>query len=50
MVGDVFTDEVYEIAVCKTKPDLLVKINSGLKAVTEEGVIEQLVEKWLSSQ
>jgi len=50
MVGDVFTDEVYGIAVCKTKPDLLAKINSGLKAVKEEGVIERLVEKWLSSQ
>ncbi len=49
-MGDVFTDEMYGIAVCKTKPDLLVKINSGLKAVEEEGVIDRLVEKWLSRQ
>lgn len=49
-VGGVFTDEEYGIAVCKTKPDLLAKINSGLKTVKEEGVIEQLVEKWLLSQ
>ena len=49
-VGEVFTDENYGIAVCKTKEDLLAKINAGLKAVKEEGLIEQLVEKWLSSQ
>ena len=49
-VGEVFTDENYGIAVCKTKADLLAKINAGLKAVKEEGLIEKLVEKWLSSQ
>ena len=49
-VGDNFTHEVYGTAICKRKPDLLVKINSGLKALQEEGVIERLVEKWLSSQ
>jgi len=49
-VGEVFTDESYGIAVCKTKTDLVEKINAGLKAVKEEGLIEQLVEKWLSSQ
>ena len=46
-VGEVFTDENYGIAVCKTKTDLLEKINEGLKAVKAEGLIEQLVEKWL---
>ncbi|HUU65545.1 MAG TPA: basic amino acid ABC transporter substrate-binding protein [Dehalococcoidales bacterium] len=50
IVGEVFTDENYGIAVCKTKADLVAKINAGLKAVKEEGLIEQLVEKWLSSQ
>lgn len=49
-VGAVFTNEVYGIAVCKTKTDLLAKINSGLKAVKKEGLIEKLVKKWLSSQ
>jgi len=49
-VGEVFTEENYGIAVCKTKEDLLAKINAGLKAVKEEGLIEKLVEKWLSSQ
>jgi polar amino acid transport system substrate-binding protein len=49
-VGEVFTEEDYGIAVCKTKGDLLTKINAGLKAVKGEGLIETLVEKWLSSQ
>jgi len=48
--GEAFTEENYGIAVCKTETDLLAKINAGLKAVKEEGLIEQLVEKWLSSQ
>jgi len=46
-VGEVFTDENYGIAVCKTNTDLLEKINDGLRAVIEEGLIEELVEKWL---
>jgi len=46
-VGGVFTEENYGIAVCKTKEDLVAKINEGLKAVKAEGLIEQLVEKWL---
>ena len=49
-VGGVFTEESYGIAVCKTKEDLVAKINEGLKAVKAEGLIEELVEKWLSSQ
>lgn len=46
-VGDVFTSEDIGIAVSKTKPELLAKINSGLKAVMDEGLIEELIEKWL---
>jgi len=46
-VGDVFTSEDIGIAVNKTKPELLAKINSGLKAVMDEGLIEELIEKWL---
>jgi polar amino acid transport system substrate-binding protein len=49
-VGKVFTEEEYGIAVCKTKTDLLAKINAGLKAVKEEGLIENLSKKWLSGQ
>lgn len=47
VVGEVFTDEYYGIAVCKDNTDLLEKINKGLKAVKDEGVIDKLVEKWL---
>jgi len=49
-VGEVFTDENYGIAVCKTEEELLAKINEGLQAVKKEGLIEELVTKWLSSQ
>jgi polar amino acid transport system substrate-binding protein len=48
--GEVFTEENYGIAVCNTKADLVEKINAGLKAVKDEGLVEQFVEKWLSSQ
>jgi len=45
--GEVFTEENYGIAICKTKVDLQAKINAGLKAVKDEGLIEELVAKWL---
>ncbi len=44
-VGDVFTSEDIGIAVCKNKPELLEQINSGLKTVKAEGLIEQLIDK-----
>ncbi len=50
VVGDVFTDESYGIAVCKTKTDLLANLNTGLKAVKDAGVIDQLAQKWLAGQ
>ena len=46
-VGEVFTGEFYGIAVCKDNTELVAKINAGLKAVKDEGLIEQFVEKWL---
>lgn len=49
LVGEVFTDENYGIAVCNQNQDLLDKINAGLKAVQDEGGIAPLEEKWLSS-
>jgi polar amino acid transport system substrate-binding protein len=45
--GDVFSAENYGIAVAKGKTDLLNKINSGLKKIKAEGLIEQLSKKWL---
>jgi polar amino acid transport system substrate-binding protein len=47
-VGAVFTDEAYGIAVCKENTELLEKINSGLAKVQEEGVIDELIVKWIS--
>jgi len=46
-VGEVFTSEEIGIAVCKDNTDLLVKLNSGLQAVMAEGLIEDLIDKWL---
>jgi len=46
-VGEVFTSEEIGIAVCKDNTDLLAKLNSGLRAVMAEGLIEELIDKWL---
>jgi polar amino acid transport system substrate-binding protein len=46
-VGAVFTDENYGIAVSKNNPDLVAKINAGLKAVKADGLPDKLVAKWL---
>jgi ABC-type amino acid transport substrate-binding protein len=35
------------MAVCNKKPELLDKINKGLAAVKADGLIDQLVQKWL---
>jgi polar amino acid transport system substrate-binding protein len=48
-VGDPLTGESIGIAVCKTKTDLLKKINSGLDKVKAEGLIDTLNEKWVST-
>lgn len=48
-VGEVFTDENYGIAVCKTNTELLEKINKGLAAVKAEGTIDQLTKKWIET-
>jgi polar amino acid transport system substrate-binding protein len=46
LAGEVFTDEVYGIAIAKDKKYLQTKINAGLKAVKDEGLIYQLILKW----
>jgi polar amino acid transport system substrate-binding protein len=46
IVGTVFTNEFYGIAVAKGKTDLLEKINDGIKKVLDEGIIKTLEEKW----
>jgi polar amino acid transport system substrate-binding protein len=52
IVGDALTTENYGIAISKTsdqKYGLLAKVNQGLAAVKAEGLIDQLVTKWLAS-
>jgi polar amino acid transport system substrate-binding protein len=48
--GSVFTDESYAIAFCKSKTDLLEKVNAGLKAVIADGTVTALEQKWLAGQ
>lgn len=50
IAGNIFTSEYYGIAICKTNPELLAKINSGLKSCIDEGLIDKLITKWLSKQ
>ena len=46
--GDVFTEETYGIAVCKTNTALLDKINKALEELEKEGFIKKLEDKWLA--
>ncbi|MBN2256956.1 MAG: basic amino acid ABC transporter substrate-binding protein [Anaerolineaceae bacterium] len=46
MVGSVFTDENYGIAVCKTNTELLASINEGLAAIKADGTFDALLDKY----
>jgi ABC-type amino acid transport substrate-binding protein len=48
--GDTFTGESIGIAVCKTKPDLLKKINEGLTKVKAENLLDTLNTQWVKNQ
>jgi len=48
-VGAVFTSEYYGIAVCKTQPEILERINEGLAKVKAEGLIDELILEWLAN-
>lgn len=48
LTGEVFTEESYGVAVCKTDTELLAKINTALAELKTEGVLTSLEEKWLS--
>jgi polar amino acid transport system substrate-binding protein len=49
IVGNALTEENYGIALSKDNTDLLTKINKALKTVKDQGIIDQLIEKWLAS-
>ena len=46
-VGEVLTTEEYGIAMPKGSDELMAKINKALAEVEADGVIEDLVDKWL---
>jgi len=50
ITGEVFTDESYGIAVCKTNTELLEKINKAIAELKADGTIAKLEEKWLAGQ
>jgi len=47
-VGKPFTEEYYGIAVRKGAPEILDRINKGLKIVLDRGIIKELEDKWLT--
>ena len=46
IVGGEFADESYGIAICNQNGELLKKINAGLKAVKDDGTLNNLLQKW----
>jgi polar amino acid transport system substrate-binding protein len=49
VVGNVFTDESYGIAVCNKNQALVDQLNAGLAKVEGEGLIEKLSAQWLAA-
>mgnify|MGYP006286736805 CR=1 FL=1 len=47
IVGEPFTNEYYGVAVRKGNTEVLEMINDGLKKVLDQGVDEELKDKWL---
>lgn len=48
IVGDMYSSEELGIAVCKNQPELVEKINEGLKKIKENGTFDELIEKYFS--
>ena len=49
LVGEVFTDESYGIAFCKTDTELIQRVNSALAELKAEGLVQDLEIKWFAS-
>lgn len=47
IVGDVFTDEFYGIAVAKRNANLIDGLNKAIAALEAKGTFDQLADKWL---
>ncbi|SHI48505.1 basic amino acid ABC transporter substrate-binding protein [Desulfofundulus thermosubterraneus] len=50
IVGDLRTSEFYGIAVPKSKPDILEKVNSALKTLKENGKYAEIYKKWFGKE
>jgi peptide/nickel transport system substrate-binding protein len=49
VLPDVYTDELYGIAVSKDRPEVLAAINEGLAAVQASGEYDQIYDKWFGA-
>ena len=47
--GQPFTNESYGIAICNNRPDLVDPINTALQELKDDGTIDALQQKWLST-
>ena len=47
LVGEVFNNDQYGIAVCKKNADLVTKLDAALKKLQDSGFVAQLAEKYL---
>lgn len=47
IVGDVFTDEFYGIAVAKRNANLIPNINKAIASLEAKGTFDQIADKWL---
>ncbi|WP_416825899.1 glutamate ABC transporter substrate-binding protein [Ectobacillus polymachus] len=50
VVGDIFTDEPYGIAVKKGETDLLASVNLFLKKIESDGEYDKIYEKWIGEK
>jgi len=49
IVGDEFAAENFGVAICSQKPDLLKRINDALAGAKNDGTINRLAQKWITS-
>lgn len=50
MVGEILSAEEYGIAVPKSKPEVLEKLNAALKTLKENGKYDEIYKKWFGEQ
>lgn len=50
MVGEILSAEEYGIAVPKSKPEVLEKLNTALKTLKENGKYDEIYKKWFGEQ